>query len=111
MTVRINTDAMCAKVRILNGYTTFGDSPPSNFSICPKRLLWELSPAQDTLQDDKCLCVCLVCFILEQLPCLSLPFKTSAVLKSREHVLCRAPLVQDLQISPLVAHVVVVGMS
>lgn len=73
---------MGAKVRILNGYTTFWGSPPSNFSICPKRLLWELSLTQDTLQDDKCLCVCLVCFILEQLPCLSLPFKTSAVLKS-----------------------------
>lgn len=65
---------MGAKVRILNSYTTFWDSLPSDFSICPKRLLWELSPAQDTLQDDKCLCVCLVCFILEQLPCLFFAF-------------------------------------
>lgn len=101
---------MCVKVRILNGYTTFWDSPLSDFSTCPKRLLWELSPTQDTLQDDKCLCVCLVCFILEQLPCLSLPFKTSPVLKSRELVLCRVPLVLDLRISPHVVHVVVVGM-
>lgn len=41
------------KVRKLRDHITLLDSSPSDFAICPKRLLWEGFPTQDALQDDR----------------------------------------------------------
>lgn len=89
------------------------DSPPSDLAICPKTLMGSFSTPGCTpgWQMASSWCVCLVCFSRGQFPCLSLPFKTWTVWKSREHSFCRMPSFWTYRLPPRLAHVVVVGMS